>query len=259
MGTPKALLEWHGSTLLRRVVGLVGRGVDGPVVVVRAADQELPALPNDVVIAQDAEEARGPLQGIAAGLAAVAETVDAAFVSSVDVPFLSPAFVRQVTGALEPGIDVVVPHVDGHRHPLAACYRTSLLPVVEMLLAAGIAKPAALFERCPTRWLTDDDLRAVDPALTSVRNLNAPDDYAAARSEAAPVVRVERYGILRPDGQRDGAEVHAATLGAAAATIGIEISQRVVAALNGDQISRDPELPLVAGDTVAFLVADAGG
>ena len=36
MGTPKAALEWHGSTLLRRVVGLVGRSVDGPVIVVCA-------------------------------------------------------------------------------------------------------------------------------------------------------------------------------------------------------------------------------
>ena len=33
MGSPKAALEWHGSTLLRRVAGIVGRAVDGPVVV----------------------------------------------------------------------------------------------------------------------------------------------------------------------------------------------------------------------------------
>src|SRR5258708_4491047 len=32
MGTPKAALEWHGSTLLRRTVGIMLRGADGPVV-----------------------------------------------------------------------------------------------------------------------------------------------------------------------------------------------------------------------------------
>src|SRR5215213_7709623 len=48
MGTPKAALEWHGSTLLRRVVGVVARSVDGPVVVVRAPGQQLPALPGGV-------------------------------------------------------------------------------------------------------------------------------------------------------------------------------------------------------------------
>ena len=32
-----------------------------------------------------------------------------------------------------------------------------------------------------------------------------------------------------------------------------------VAALNGDQLTRDGETPLAAGDTVLFLSADAGG
>ena len=36
MGAPKAWLDWHGSTLLRRTCGLVARGTGGPVVVVRA-------------------------------------------------------------------------------------------------------------------------------------------------------------------------------------------------------------------------------
>src|SRR5262245_66621206 len=89
MGTPKAALEWHGSTLLRRVTGIVARGVDGPVVVVRAPGQELPPLPERVTVVEDAREGRGPLMGIAAGLAAL--EADAAFVSSTDVPLLHPA------------------------------------------------------------------------------------------------------------------------------------------------------------------------
>ncbi|MEA2301885.1 MAG: molybdenum cofactor guanylyltransferase, partial [Solirubrobacteraceae bacterium] len=32
MGAPKACLEWHGSTLVRRVAGILGRTLDGPVV-----------------------------------------------------------------------------------------------------------------------------------------------------------------------------------------------------------------------------------
>src|SRR3954447_22279597 len=82
MGTPKAALEWHGSTLLRHVVGIVARGVDGPVVVVRAPGQDLPSLPANVDVVEDAREGRGPLQGLASGLAAVATS--AAYVSSTD-------------------------------------------------------------------------------------------------------------------------------------------------------------------------------
>jgi molybdopterin-guanine dinucleotide biosynthesis protein A len=53
--------------------------------------------------------------------------------------------------------------------------------------------------------------------------------------------------------------VRAWSLGEAAAAVGLALDEHVVAALNGDQITRDPHLPLVAGDAVAFMAADAGG
>ena len=45
----------------------------------------------------------------------------------------------------------------------------------------------------------------------------------------------------------------------AAAAAGLALDGHVVAALNGEQITRDGETPLAAGDTVFFLSADAGG
>jgi molybdopterin-guanine dinucleotide biosynthesis protein A len=53
--------------------------------------------------------------------------------------------------------------------------------------------------------------------------------------------------------------VRAATLAGAAAAVDLALDRHVVAALDGDRITRDPELPLATGDTVAFLSADAGG
>ena len=73
MGSPKAALEWHGSTLLWRTVAIIGRAADGPVVVVRAPGQELPALPPGTEVVDDPLEGKGPVQGIAAGLAALAD------------------------------------------------------------------------------------------------------------------------------------------------------------------------------------------
>src|SRR3954447_17336652 len=78
MGRPKAALEWHGSTLLRRIVGIVARAVDGPVVVVRAPGQALPPLPDAVEVVADAREGRGPLQGRGAGLNTVRDRAPAA-------------------------------------------------------------------------------------------------------------------------------------------------------------------------------------
>ncbi|MBA2636684.1 MAG: molybdenum cofactor guanylyltransferase [Solirubrobacterales bacterium] len=260
MGRPKAWLEWHGSTLLRRVVSVVARGSGGPVVVVRAPGQDLPALPPGTQIVEDEREGRGPLQGIAAGLRALQGRADAAYVSSVDVPLLHPAFVARVLAALEDDeIDVALPVADGHNHPLAAAYRVSLLGAVEGLLAADRLRPAFLFDAVRVRRLEEEELRPVDADLASVLNLNAPADYDAARARRAPEVTVQRFGALRRGGPREAVPVYAATLGTAAAAAGVALDGHVVAALNGDQISRDPEMPLASGDSVAFMAADAGG
>jgi molybdopterin-guanine dinucleotide biosynthesis protein A len=260
MGRPKAALEWHGSTLLRRVAGVLRRSVDGPVVVVRAAGQPLPALPPGIEVVDDPLEARGPLVGILAGLHAVGERAEVAYVSSTDAPGLTPAFVRRVLAAVDDDADVALPDALGHRQPLAAAYRTSLVPLVEDLVAAERLRPAFLFERVRVRVLGERELAPADPGLGSLRNLNEPADYDAARAEAPPAVRVDRFGTLRPAGAPSGGvQIRAATLGAACAAVGVALDGHVVAALNGDHIVHDPEVPLVAGDVVALMTADAGG
>src|SRR5918997_3721346 len=185
MGTPKAWLDWHGSTLLRRVCGIVARGAGGPVVVVRAPAQELPPLRAGVRVVEDAREGKGPLQGLLAGLEAV--DGELAFVASTDMPFLHPRFVAAVCAAAD-GADAAVPHLGGYRQPLAAAYRTALAPLVGELVEQGLMKPAFLFERCETRWL--EDL----PHPESVRNLNDPAAYEAAVAEGPPRVRVRGFG-----------------------------------------------------------------
>jgi molybdenum cofactor guanylyltransferase len=70
---------------------------------------------------------------------------------------------------------------------------------------------------------------------------------------------VRRFGTLALGSDREPLSLRAATLAAAASSAGVPLDRHVVAALNGDQITRDPELPLADGDTVAFLAADAGG
>jgi len=265
MGTPKAALEWHSSTLLRRTLGVLSRVVDGPVLVVRAPGQGMPPLPARVEVVEDPAEGLGPLQGIAAGLAALAGRAELAFVSSTDLPFLHPAFVRRVLGAVAPGVDVVLPQARGYPQPLAATYRVALAPLVAELVAAGDLRPAFLFRRCTTlrladaALLADPALAAADPELDSLLNVNEPHEYAGARARPAPEVVVERFGVLAGNGHRGPRTVRAATLVDAATAAGLQLDRHVVAALNGDQISRDGEVPLVAGDTVAFLSADAGG
>jgi len=267
MGTSKAALEWHGSTLLRRTVGIVARATNGPVVVVRARGQHLPALPAGTSVADDPREGKGPVQGIAAGLAALAGQADAAFIASTDLPFLHPAFIRRVLRALDlpDGPDVALPVARGYQQPLAAAYRTGLAALAGRLAEEGRLRPAFLFAECAvTRLdgatlLADPALAALDPELDSVLNVNTPDDYQAARRRPAPEVTVQLSGALRPAAKRGAPlAVRAATVQAAADAVGLPFGRRVTAMLNNDQVTRDPEAPLVTGDTVFFIPADAG-
>jgi molybdenum cofactor guanylyltransferase len=264
MGAPKAALEWHGSTLLRRTAGILARVADGPVVVVRAPGQPLPELPAEVEVVDDPREGLGPVQGLATGLAAVAERAVVAFVCSTDLPFLHPAFARRALLAVTDGADVGLPVARGYPQPLAAAYRTSLAPVAGRLVREERLRPAFLFEECQVTRLDEAALRgdpilaALDPDLDSVLNVNEPDDYQAARARPAPEVTIQRFGALA-DGHRGPQPVRAATVAGAAAAAGLALDGHVVAALNGDQITRDGQVPLVTGDTVFFLAADAGG
>jgi molybdopterin-guanine dinucleotide biosynthesis protein A len=182
MGRPKAWLPFAGETMLGRVVRLLGTVVS-PVVVVAAPGQDVPPLPTEVDVVRDPQRGRGPLQGLAAGLEALSGRAGAAYVSSCDVPFLQPGFVRRMAELLGEQ-HIAVPDVGGYRHPLAAVYRASVLDVVRRLLEEDRLRPAFLFDCVPTRFVNERELIDVDPGLRTLRNLNRPEDYEAALRDA---------------------------------------------------------------------------
>jgi molybdenum cofactor guanylyltransferase len=180
MGRDKATLPFGPELMLQRVVRLVGEVVAFEnMVVVAAPNQMLPALPEGVATARDDQEYRGPLSGMATGLRALTGQVDAAYVTACDVPLLVPAFVERMFELLGE-FDIAVPVDDQHHHPLAAVYRPSVLEHVQRLLDAGRMRPRFLFDEASTREVPVDELRAVDPQLSTLENLNCDQDYIAA-------------------------------------------------------------------------------
>ncbi len=182
MGRAKLTLPFGPELMLQRVVRLLGQ-VAQSIIIVAAPDQELPPLPGDVVIVRDRREGRGPLEGILAGLSACQENVDAAYVTSCDVPLLAPAFVQRMIELLG-DYDIAVPVSDGFEHPLAAVYRPSVVPNIEQLLAADRLRPVFLFNLVRTRRVQPDELTDVDPLLATLENCNRPEDYLAALAKA---------------------------------------------------------------------------
>ena len=255
MGSPKAALDWHGSTLLRRVTGIVARSVAGPVMVVSALGQSLPALAGGVEVVADQREGRGPLQGLAAGLAAIGDRAEVAYVSSTDVPLLHPAFVRARRRRARRRSRDRAP--GGRRLPPAALSRVPDHAVARRR-GADQRRPYApgVPVRTVARAVSDrgrpargrQPLARLDPALASVSNLNEPADYERAHALPAPEIVVESG----PGRQT----LRAWSLGELAALAGIALDdEHVAVALNGDPVTRDPELPLVAGDSVSLGIS----
>jgi molybdenum cofactor guanylyltransferase len=181
MGTSKALLPFGSETMLQRVVRLLS-AVVSPIVVVAAGDQPLPELHSQVIVTRDEQEGRGPLEGLRAGLKALPAHVDAAYVTSCDVPLLEAGFVREMLD-LANGFDIAVVETDGFFHPLSAVYRRSVLPDVEALLAINRLRPVFLFDRVKTRRVRPSEITA-DPELRTLRNLNTRADYEQALADA---------------------------------------------------------------------------
>jgi molybdenum cofactor guanylyltransferase len=183
MGRPKAWLPFGPERMLQRVVRLLGT-VAHPIVVVAAPGQDLPDLPSEVGIVRDPVSGRGPLQGLAAGLSALPESVEFAYATGTDVPFLEPRWVTRLVELIDVH-DLAIPFALEYYHPLAALYRKStVLPAIEGLLRDNRLRPVFLVEVVKTRVVSEAEMKTVDAELQTLRNLNFPDDYEQALRDA---------------------------------------------------------------------------
>lgn len=178
MGQAKLTLPFGDEPMLARVVRILRTTVN-PVVVVAAPCQEVPPLPSDVRIFRDEHEHLGPLAGMAVGLRVLAGEVESAFVSSCDVPLLRPEFIAEMIRRLSVH-ELAVPKEGDFHHPLAAVYRTLLAERACQLVATQRLRPLFLIQASDSAEVSVDELRAVDPELHSLRNLNRPEDYEEA-------------------------------------------------------------------------------
>lgn len=177
MGRSKAWLPFGPETMLQRIVRVLS-DVTPRIVVVAGIGQDLPALPPQVQLVRDHRPNRGPLEGLAAGLA-VLDDANVAYLTGCDVPGIQTHFVEFMFDQMDKH-DIAVPQDNEHLHPLAAVYRRTVLSEVLQLLSEDRLKPRFLFERVMTKYVSTNELRLVDASLESLDNLNRPEDYRRA-------------------------------------------------------------------------------
>jgi len=122
-GMPKALVEYEGSLLVERAVR-TARAVCDPVLVVlgaQAADVWQRADLTGATVLANADWDTGMASSLRTGLDGLRgwpEVIDAALVLLVDMPGMTPAALRRMTGAAGPGALAVATYDGVRGHPV---------------------------------------------------------------------------------------------------------------------------------------------
>jgi molybdopterin-guanine dinucleotide biosynthesis protein A len=180
-GVAKGLLELQGRPVLERLLELAPRFAD----VLLVANAPEPYARFGLRTVADRVPGKGAPGGVHAALAGA--RTEWVLAVACDMPFISPEAVRVLLEARAPEVDAVCFTVGGRVEPLLAVYRASLAGTWGQALLTEEPSLRALLSRCGARLLPEDALRAVDPQLRSLVNLNTPEDLA-------------RYGLSLPGG-----------------------------------------------------------
>ena len=176
-GQNKAFIRIGGKRIVDRLMDVYGRLFDQIVLVTNdpAAYMDIDAL-----IVSDHYPVRSSLNGLHAGLFAAAH--DYAFVAACDTPFVDGALVRCLLERIERKADIVIPSTSAGYEPMLAVYKKTCLPAMARQLEANRLKIQALFRKLRVETVGEAELRAVDPELASLFNVNTPDDLATAEA-----------------------------------------------------------------------------
>jgi molybdopterin-guanine dinucleotide biosynthesis protein A len=181
MSAPKAFLKVGGVTIIAREIRALG-SVFGELLVVANDPARYNGL--GVRVIPDTERfgaLKGPLIGLYSGLSASSN--DHVFLAACDMPFIEPGLVRWMAG-LRRGHDVVIPRINGLTEPLFGLYSKRALPVIEEALLKGTRRLQDIFGALDARYVGPAQMRAHDPELKSLTNINTPGELARARKTA---------------------------------------------------------------------------
>jgi molybdenum cofactor guanylyltransferase len=172
MGRDKALLSWHGRTLLDAIIDTVARIADDALVVGRDGGRGLDSQARTMV---DDVSGCGPLAGLATGLRAARH--EYAVTVSCDLPFLDERVLQYLIGC-RAGFDAVVPRVDGHPQMLHAVYHRDVAVAAARLLAVKDLRLESVLTDLRVRWVSEEEIGVIDPEFRSFTNVNYPEDWA---------------------------------------------------------------------------------
>jgi molybdopterin-guanine dinucleotide biosynthesis protein A len=190
-GGDKLAATLDGRPLINHAIAAVAE-VAVDVVVVLSPDGPEPPLPGGLRVrvrfTRDREEGRGPLEGVAAGLAASGQGF--AIVVGGDQPTLVPALLHAMLAHLALGdgfdLDAVALVDDAEIRPLPCVLRVSTaLPAAIEALDVGGGSLMGLLGLLRVGSLAPEQWRGLDPTGASLADVDRPGDLADAPQHRA--------------------------------------------------------------------------
>ena len=181
MGQDKALMPFLGKPLIQRILDRVEH-LAGEVLVTtnRPDDYTFLGLP----LFSDIIPGRGALGGLYTALK-IAQNPFVAVVAC-DMPFVSPELIKvEQTLLVSEDQDAVIPSIEGETEPFHAVYRRdTCLPAVHASIEADQWRVNSWFPKVRLRYLSDAEVRKVDPKGLAFWNVNTPEDLRRAEELA---------------------------------------------------------------------------
>lgn len=189
-GKVKAKLVFENSVLYKRLWKKIQPY--GNEVFLQVAEKSGYELPGN----RDIVTGAGPLGGLYSGLTVA--RFEWVFVMACDLPLFDPNLLGILAEQRGPNVDAIIPRwEDGHLEPLAALYRTSLLPWIEELFIQNQFQISKLYD-LPARvvYVPIDSLihtGRIQPHCFS--NLNTPKQLAQLKTTAVEPRGVSPVGV----------------------------------------------------------------
>ncbi len=135
----------------------------------------------NVIWAEDSVANQGPMEGIHQGLKTLElnfPQCQHAFVTSCDVPALNGGLILALLEEI--GAHDAITPIDGKRvYGMTAVYRCSVWAAAARNVAEKQLRVSMLADSVNATSVDLNDLKTIDPQLTSFENINTPDDYFA--------------------------------------------------------------------------------
>jgi molybdopterin-guanine dinucleotide biosynthesis protein A len=136
----------------------------------------------DMTVVTDIIPSKCALGGLHAGL--FYASFDQAYVTACDTPFVNRSVIEHIVSQAQTGYDVVIPRTDDGLEPLSAVYSKDCIPLIEKNLENNIFMIKKFFRKKRIKEIPVEALKALDPEMRFVFNINTPQDLEFAEKIA---------------------------------------------------------------------------